>query len=287
LIYSGAWRMITGGDCGGFMGAFAFGSLLVVGCVVLSLGGMFVVRRLLPPASLREHHEVAGYLLSIVGTLYAVLLGLVIVDVQSKYQEAKVIAETEANAVADMYLLSMGCGDKVKKSLQGSLAQYVELVISEWTEPPVGTIDVGSVVPLRDIWAEMIVYEPVTNKQQALYSTMLTEMGQIADSRRFRIVTSSSSVSPVLWGVLIAGASLTITFTYFFAVESLQAQMLMTVLVAVTISLNVMLVGLFANPYRGDLRIQPVGFMYDRKMIELTSKMEADIKARKSGAESH
>src|SRR5262249_32314689 len=116
---------------------------------------------------------------------------------------------------------------------------------------------------------------------QAIYSSMLTQFGQVADSRRFRVVTSHGSVSPVLWAVLIAGGALTIVFTYFFAVESLKAQALMTILVAVTISLNVMLVGLFSNPYRGNLRIQPSGFMYDQKMFQIVNKMEAVEEAEK------
>jgi hypothetical protein len=255
------------------MNAVVFGSILVIGSALLSLAGMLLVRKVFPAKTLREHHEVAGYMLSVIGTLYAVLLGLVIVDVQSKYQQAKIVAEGEANAVADLFHLSRGCGLKLQQNVQSDLIQYVDLVIEEWGQPMELTNSKGSIVPLHRVWEQVIQYEPVTNKEQAIYGCMLSQMAQMADSRRFRVVTGAGSVSPVLWAVLIAGGALTVMFTYFFTVESVKAHSLMTVFVTVCISLNVMLVGLFANPYRGDMRIQPAGFLYDQKMFQISIQM--------------
>src|SRR5579885_578248 len=59
------------------MNAIVLSFLVVVGSTVLSVAGMLFVRKRFPIPQLREHHEVAGYLVGIVGTLYAVLLGLV------------------------------------------------------------------------------------------------------------------------------------------------------------------------------------------------------------------
>lgn len=58
------------------MHAFLVGAIVVGGSIALSVLGMWLVRLKFKPTSLKEHHEVAGYLLSIIGTLYAVLLGL-------------------------------------------------------------------------------------------------------------------------------------------------------------------------------------------------------------------
>jgi hypothetical protein len=85
----------------------------------------------------------------------------------------------------------------------------------------------------------------------------------LADSRRFRIVASVSSVPGVLWVVLVAGGVLIVMFSYFFSVASMKAQVIMTSMFVTCLSLNVLLVVLYSNPYRGDLRIQPQGFLYD------------------------
>ena len=82
--------------------------LVIVFSCVLSVGGMLVVRRRVPYETLASYHEVAGYLLSIIGTLYAVLLGFVVVDAMTKVQEARITVEQEANAVANVFLAADG-----------------------------------------------------------------------------------------------------------------------------------------------------------------------------------
>lgn len=261
------------------MNAFTYSFLFVAVCMLVALGGVLVVRRLVPAQSLTAHHEVAGYLLSIVGTLYAVLLGLIVVDVQSKYQEAKMMAECEANAVADVYHMVQGFPEIVRKPIQDNLYQYVLIVLDQdWSAPPTNDGFTRSVEPLRNVWKEMVNFEPKTNREQALYSAAVQVLGQLSDSRRYRMVTGSSGLSPVLWTVLVGGGFLTIVFTYFFGVQSLRAQMLMTGIVVMALALNVLLVLLFGNPYRGQLKIEPRGFKFDKVMMERLSVEQPYLK---------
>jgi len=256
------------------MGAWTLGLLIVLGGTGMSIVGMLAVRRWTNLNSMESHHEVAGYLLSIIGTLCAVLLGLVVVDVQSKYQQAQVMAEGEANAVMDLYHLAKSLPKEQMVPIKKSLLDYVTTVVErEWDGKPVNANAEGSVVPLRQLWDILSTYEPVSNRQQACYSVMLTDLQQLGDSRRFRVVTTRGGVSPILWAVLIVGCISTVLFTYFFGVKNVKTQILMTALVSVCLSLNVLLVALFSNPYRGDLRISPDGFLYDiQTMSHLAAK---------------
>lgn len=258
------------------MGAWTIGALVVIGGTALSVGGMLWVRKKFHLSVLEEHHEVAGYLLSVIGTLYAVLLGLIVVDVQNKYQQAQLMAETEANAIADLFLLSQALPPKVSTKLSKEVSAYVDSVIGqEWgSDVSTNSFTTGSVVALRHIWQSVGRYEPTTNREQACYGTMLTILGQLADARRFRVVSTHGGISPVLWGVLIAGGVCTVLFTYFFGVKNVYAHVAMTALVSLCLSLNVMLVALFSNPYKGDLKVQPDGFRYDRKMIDAVLSKE-------------
>ena len=274
------------------MGAWTIGILVVVGGTLASVIGMLWVRKLFHITKLESHHEVAGYLLSVIGTLYAVLLGLIVVDVQSKYQQAQLMAETEANAAADMFMLAQALtpaeGDKLTKNI----ASYVDVVLQqEWgTEVAHASFTEGSVVPLRQIWKTLGSYEPVTNREQACYGTMLTTLGQLADARRFRVVSTRGGISHVLWGVLIVGGICTVLFTYFFGVENAYAHIAMMALLSLCLSLNVMLVVLFSNPYRGDLKIEPDGFRYDQKIMqtmlkERTAARSADQRVQQPAAQ--
>ena len=61
------------------------GPVLAIGFVVVSvgagLGGLFVVRRSVALATLESHNDVAGFIIAVVGVLYAVILGFVVVIV--------------------------------------------------------------------------------------------------------------------------------------------------------------------------------------------------------------
>ena len=74
--------------------------------VLLSVVGLIWVRQRVHIDSLMQKHDVGGYMLSVVGTMYAVLLGLVVVDAMTRFQEARTIVEAEANSLADVVVLS-------------------------------------------------------------------------------------------------------------------------------------------------------------------------------------
>jgi Protein of unknown function (DUF4239) len=250
------------------MNAIAISLLVVVGSTVLALCGMFIVRRYLSHDELRPHHEVAGYLLGIVGTLYAVLLGLVVVDVQAKYQQARMMAESEANAAADLFHIAGGFPDKERRAIQQDLYNYVVIILEKEWNSPKGSTHEESTAPLRHLWSVLNNFEPTTNRDQQSYQQAIAEMVQLGDSRRFRITNSSGGVPPVLWIVLVAGGILTVMFTYFFGVASQKAHIIMISMLVLCLSLNVLLVVLYSNPYRGDLRVQPQGFMYDAQAFK-------------------
>ncbi len=64
------------------------GVLLIAVATSLAVLGLFVFRRLLASSDLISTHDVGGYLLSVVGTMYAVILGLIVVDALGRFQEA-------------------------------------------------------------------------------------------------------------------------------------------------------------------------------------------------------
>ncbi len=79
-----------------------------------------------------------------------------------------------------------------------------------------------------------------------------------------------------MWGVLIAGGCLTVLFTYLFEVENAKAQVFMTALVALALSLNVLLVALFSNPYKGYMKISSYPFQYDLKVMDELLQLRPD-----------
>ncbi len=106
------------------MNIVSVGFFIIGGSLLIALGGMWLVRTKIPRETLLENHEVAGYMLSIVGTLYAILLGLIVVNVQTKFETANQMAMTEANCLSDLAHLSNLYSDNSKKQIHKHLYDY-------------------------------------------------------------------------------------------------------------------------------------------------------------------
>ncbi len=258
--------------------AWIFGILMVAGAVLVATAGALAVRKAVAAGTLKSNHEVAGYLLSVVGTLYSVLLGLIVVDTQSKYQEARAMSQQEADSCLDMFHLAYAMPLKERTQLHKELMEYLDvLVAKEWnSRSSEGSFKDFAKTPFREIWWSLTDYEPQTNKEQSTYEQLLDEMQKLSDGRRYRMQISKAALPPVMWGVLIAGAALTVFFTYLFEVENTKAQVLMTALVALSLALNILLVALFNNPYKGYMRIQAYPFEYDRRVMHELLEIRAD-----------
>ena len=118
------------------------------------------------------------------------------------------------------------------------------------------------------MWYEVISFEPQTVREKFVYPELLVAAKSMNDCRRSRLVTSRSRVSPILWVVLVTGAASTIVFTYTFGIKSLRAQIFMTALVALTLSLNLYLWAIYSNPFYGLLRVAPEAFKMDMEHFQ-------------------
>jgi hypothetical protein len=107
---------------------------------------------------------------------------------------------------------------------------------------------------------ELVDFEPKTDSQRALYPIMINDASAFWQNRQTRISMAQNGVPTVEWVVLICGAVITVAFTYFFGLQNVKLQLVMTAMVAMLIALNLILLLLFAYPFSGDLCVQDEPF---------------------------
>jgi Na+/melibiose symporter-like transporter len=237
---------------------------------------MLIVRRIYGVERLTSYHEVAGNLLSIIGTLYAVLLGFVIVDAMERQQELRVIVEQEANGVANVFLLANGLSADKREVIQKSCAKYVSAVINqEWEAMNSGTYSPAALESAWALWTNLTELKPSTPEETTLHDKLLDQLSQLSDNRRIRIVSAAHGVAPAMWFILIVGGAFTVVFTYFFAVQNLKVQLLMTTLVSLTLALNVLLVFLYGSPFTGELAVKPDAFKLDLLIFQAYNQQKS------------
>jgi hypothetical protein len=241
-------------------------ALLIVGLsTLMSIVGVIIVRSKFHSKDFTEHHEVAGYFLSVVGTLYAVLLGLLVVNVVSKFDHARLMAEGEANACSDIWQLARGLSEEARKAVRAPLLSYYKAVQHEdWEAVRQNGANEETTNQYQHLWRAITSYQPSGSRETSCYQSILSAMAQLSDARRFRLLSSRRTVSPIIWAVLITGGTLTVIFTYFFTVRSYRAQIVLTSFVTLFISLNLLLVKLFDDPYRSEFKIRQETFSLQR-----------------------
>ncbi len=225
------------------------------------------LRRLLGPERIRECHEVGGYYLAIVGSFYAVLLGLIVYAAMDKFSKAESTVENEARAVLGVYTLASQFGDE-GRAIRENLSKYAsEVIVNEWRLMEQNRISLAARNLFVDTIDRVKKIQPVSENQKALYPVMVSELINLWDSRRDRTKVSNYGLPGAEWTVLILGAAITLFFTLFFTIESTSIHLFMTGMIALLIFASLYLVLLFGAPFSGDLRVSNTGFLIAQRIM--------------------
>ena len=117
--------------------------------------------------------------------------------------------------------------------------------------------DVRTDDALDGVWNAYRSMTPEGPTQQAFYADSIRRLNDLQKARADRIEASSTQLPDALWGVLVAGAVITVGFTYFFGLANVRAQGLMVTALAAMIGLTLFLIFSLDLPFSGDLAVHP------------------------------
>ena len=231
---------------------------IVAVAVATSLLGLALVRRSVEIRRLKPQHDVAGFIIAVVGVIYAVLLAFMVVVQWEAYASARSNAASEATALGNLYRDADAVGPRGRPLADAVFAYSTAIVEREYPymskhqeEDP--TIDRY----LNAMWRAVTRLPTSTPTQQAFVRQAITDVSAATEDRRTRIEDSSSLLSHPLWVVLLVGGALTVAFTYFFGLESFGVQAMMVSTLSVIISLSLFVILVLDLPFTGDLAVQP------------------------------
>jgi hypothetical protein len=243
----------------------ALGELAVIAAVVAAFVGLHaLVQRCFRSEVLRRHNDVAGYLFSAVGILYAVLLGFVVVVVWQKYDATVANVQGEVDAAGDLYHVVDGFTASDRSAIRLDIARYAQTVISvEWP-----AMERGEDVPdaglklLEDATYRVDRFSPAAGRGINAQQAAIDDAQRLLDARRERLIHAAPAVPAILWFALIAGALAMVAFCYIFGVENRPAQLLMTAILVGLIAILFVVVYEFATPFSGSVTISSDGWTY-------------------------
>jgi hypothetical protein len=111
-------------------------------------------------------------------------------------------------------------------------------------------------------------FEPVTEGQKALHGEVLDAYNKMMEARRLRLDSVSTGLPGVMWAVILLGAAISLSSSFFFRVEDARLHAIQVVLLATFVALVIFVILALDRPYRGDLGIGPDSYqlVYDQLM---------------------
>jgi Protein of unknown function (DUF4239) len=236
--------------------------LVIVGSVVLpSIVGFLSVHRFIPVTIRKLHNDVAGFVYTAVGVTYAVLLAFVVLVVWVEYNNVQINVENESSIAWVLYRSTEEYPNpEVSQRMQQALATYAQVVLAEHrqiTDLAKPRAVSGFSVTWHPIAEMLAKADPANIHEQAIYSLVLNSLTELTKYRNLRLYAAEEELPSAIWIAMIAGAIITIGFTYLFGTENIWAHLSIIALLGAMIAIIMYVVIELDHPFLGAVSIKP------------------------------
>lgn len=245
------------------------GPAIIAALCLFALIGMIVVRRLVLTRLRvdRGDSELTGAMLQSVMVFYGLAVALIAVSVWQTYSDTSRVVSEEAISLAALYRDVSSYPEPVRLTLQNELRNYVQYVIQEaWPQQHSGKVPKGGVEIMNRFQAALIAFEPATESQKLLHAETLHAYNEMIKARRLRLDAVENGLPKVMWAVIVLGALIGLSASFFFRVEDARLHGIQVLLLAIFIGLVIFMILALDHPFRGDLGIgsEPYQLIYDQ-----------------------
>jgi len=234
--------------------------VMVLFIEAFSLGGFLLVRRFVLP---RLHYsegvnEAISGTVQAIGVFYGITVGLIAVGVWNTNSNASDLVSKEASSIAALYRDVAGYPEPLRGGLRADLRAYTVFIIEQaWPAQQAGrgqTLDGGARI-MDAFQAKLFTFEPSTPGQSALHSEALSAYNNLLEVRRLRIDAVSSGLSLVMWGVIWAGAVISIGVAYFYNIKDPWLHAILVALMGGFLTVVLFMIVVNDRPFYGYARI--------------------------------
>ncbi|MBV8673432.1 MAG: DUF4239 domain-containing protein [Acidobacteriaceae bacterium] len=233
--------------------------ILIVSCALLF---KLVIDRMWTREHRRTHNDLIGWQLSILGTTYAVIVGFMLYAVWNNFGLAEVNADTEANALVNVYRLADGLPAEQRDELKGAARAYADVVLEkDWPAMAQGyTGRLASHEVDQKMWRILMTVKGASGTELTAEDHALYELSTMAEHRRLRQLQSVSRLPGVLWFVLVSGGALSIMSSCMFGSESSWLHGLQVFAFSLLVALALVAIADIDRPYQGSVHVADTPF---------------------------
>jgi hypothetical protein len=238
------------------------GGLMVIGIPLVTVALQATIRRLAPDIVKGEHNDVAGFLIAVVGVVYAVTLAFIVIVTWEGYREARTAVLQEAGSLRSLYRDSRGLPEPARSQLGTLAVQYgQEVATGGWDALDQGEgspVAFGLITEMFDLLAGV---SPTTPAHETFLAEALGNLDELAEQRAERISVSEAGLLPILWAAIIIGGGVTVGFALLFGVSDVRLHFVMVAAFATVLALQIFVILVLSHPFSGDLAVSPEPFL--------------------------
>ena len=231
--------------------------LMVILPTAVAMALQVSIRRKFGLEKLAKNNEIAGFKFATVGVIYAVLLAFAVIVVWEKFNEAQNVVADEAGATAALFRYAAG-EEPEATNLKKALVSYLKTTIEkEWPAMSLESESHEATLALDHLYSTALALNQLPTRNTADMSEVFRQIDNVTAARRSWLHLATGLVPNVIWMVLFLGAGLTVGFTLFFGSENLTAQVSMTGVLSLLVTMGLVVILSIDHPFTGPVYIHP------------------------------
>lgn len=235
---------------------WAVGGVIIALSVTLSWIGLYLFDGIVDVSIRRQHNDVAGFIIAIIGVVYAVLLAFIAVAAWQSFDQANQVVQEEANLVGNLYRDSVDVPQPERNEIRQALKDYLDLVIGEeWPAQQAGRIDPQAWQPVAKLHDAIAAIDAKTLSQSVVEAEILKTLNALYSARRARLLAAQNGIPATIWWILMLGAIMTTSFSFFFGTPNMTMHYAMTGALAASMALVLVLIVALDWPFRGSVSV--------------------------------
>lgn len=236
--------------------------LIIIGSVAAAALVLWLGGRVSAPDRRKESNDFTGAVVTVIGTMYAVILAFLLSGLWSHYQQARQDAQLEAVGVVNIFRVANQFPEPERSEIRQLARQYAETVLNvEWPQMLKGQTPRGGGPILNQLWAISGAANPQGGQTLAM-GELMSSLSSLTEHRGLRIMQATDALPGILWAVLIGGGIVTVVAACFFGVPDFRFHLLQIMVLSFLISLVLVAIAAVDRPYQGSVRVRPEGLQY-------------------------
>ena len=231
--------------------------------------GKLAIRKF-PFAEIVESGEGIGSYCNIIGVLYAVVLGYVLVNVYESYSTADAKVEDEASIVIDLLRDAEGLPPLDSLIFRKATLEYVDSVIDvEWPHMLKKKIyHPETFDKFANLFHIARTVKCDSDEQRLFLAAIIDKLNELSSTRRERVAVSASRLPDMLWAMIIGVGLVSYSICFIFPIENNRIRLSLICATAATMTFTTLLMFILDRPYNGSLGIQPDSLEMIRTIAE-------------------